>query len=255
MIQKVIFRVQAVKGGLINGTGGTELHASFLQGVRHYDPAFSEILHEDREKPFSLGPLVGEMNMQEGKWLLETGKWYSFSLASLNQSIYEILPQMVEFWTNKPLRLGQAEFILYEAKFVVPGGISYSSIVEKSREVEKFSLEFLSPTAFKSKGKYLLFPEFEQVYRSLATTWHSFSNAPLGASNLKGVEVVKYKLKTVLGKFDSYQVPGFIGNCQYSITGNRELARIMGILGYYAGFAGIGYKRTMGQGQVRFKTL
>lgn len=255
MIQKAIFRLQAIKKGQINGTGGTELHAGFLRGVQHFNPALSELLHEDREKPFVLGPLVGEMSMRQGKWLIEKGKWYSFSLASLDQSTYEILPRMVEFWSTEPIRIGQAEFNLYEVKFVVPGSISYRTIVERARESSKFTLEFLSPTVFRSKGNYLLFPEFEQVYRSLANTWKTFSDEPLGDCNLEGVEVIKYNLKTVMEKYDRYQVPGFIGNCQYSITGNGELARTMGILGYYAGFAGIGYKRTMGQGQVRFKSV
>jgi len=51
--------------------------------------------------------------------------------------------------------------------------------------------------------------------------------------------------------YPKYTQKGFVGTCSYVVQGSNTFASLLTTLAAFAYYAGIGYKTTMGMGQVR----
>jgi len=65
--------------------------------------------------------------------------------------------------------------------------------------------------------------------------------------------VLRYELKTQMGDFGNYRQIGFVGHCTLGMPRRpvADVLRGMHLLCETAFFTGVGYKTTMGMGQVR----
>jgi CRISPR-associated endoribonuclease Cas6 len=161
------------------------------------------------------------------------------------------------------------------------GHTTYGELVEYAQHLDlrqarnrQIGLEFCSPTAF-SNGQRLggkqmwLFPDPERVFDSLARSWNHWAPASLildlqelQAYIHEWVTVTSYQIETQTVHFDRVTQEGFVGRCIYILqekpnhqVENLETrltpAQSLHLLSRYALYAGVGYKTTMGMGQVR----
>jgi len=140
--------------------------------------------------------------------------------------------------------------------------------------LRRIGLRFCSPTLCQSadpaRGR---FPEPELVFKGLAEKWFTFTNvdpAEWPASINRIIEeaaiyagellrVSRYKLSTAVEHFRGrdgsapFQKIGYIGTVEYvpERPASAAALRALGLLADYAFFAGVGYKTTMGMGQVQ----
>lgn len=75
----------------------------------------------------------------------------------------------------------------------------------------------------------------------------------LGAGLDASVPITRYSLKSLISDFEDYRQIGFLGDCTYQVGAEVDagVRRGLDILADFAFFAGVGYKTTMGMGQVR----
>lgn len=167
------------------------------------------------------------------------------------------------------------------------GHTTYAELVERARTcnptastTRNISLEFRSPTALsngqRAWGKQMyLFPDHERVFSGLARAWNYWAPVQyaLDLQALQGyirewVTVTHYELRTQTVHFDCATQEGFTGKCTYAFmdapresTYRYAQAKVVGagltsgqalhLLSSFAFYAGVGYKTTMGMGQVR----
>jgi CRISPR-associated endoribonuclease Cas6 len=101
------------------------------------------------------------------------------------------------------------------------------------------------------------FPLPRFVFLTLAEKWNRHSPVHLGEEIAQvlaeRVLLSRYNLKTHMLDFGRYRQIGFTGRCEFRIEAeNGDLwGRVPHLLADFAFYAGVGYKTTMGMGQVQ----
>ena len=163
------------------------------------------------------------------------------------------------------------------------GFTSLSTLVEQARtrrmgKDEPMRLEFATLTTFNrssSRSKkygahYARLPLPEYVFPGLARRWEDVAPPELAGVVQRerieqyveddGVIIADYELRTHTVKFTTHTQPGFVGRCTYALRGPDEVVteeapltvrQQLWLLGQLAFYCGVGYKTTMGLGQVR----
>ena len=117
-------------------------------------------------------------------------------------------------------------------------------------------LQFLTPTAFKHEGDYLILPEKFFVVNSLLQRWNNFSrdfkleDINLAVKLSEFCRLTRYNLNTHPFSLEKTKIPGFVGRLEISFVGNEMLNRILGLLFSFATFSGVGIKTALGMGAV-----
>jgi len=121
------------------------------------------------------------------------------------------------------------------------------------------ALYFSTATAFSlGERHFCIFPEPTYVWGSLLRVWNRYApehmrhdRHAIPTSLENHVSVMACKLRHAYLHFPAYVQKGFRGWCIYQIDADPLLAQQLTSLAAFAQYAGIGYKTTMGMGQVR----
>lgn len=187
------------------------------------------------------------------------------------------------------LRIGKQLFMLdevvagYDDASSWTDFTSFPELVERVQmlrlgKVEPLTIEFASLTTFNRTNKrtqvygghYALLPMPQYVFPGLARRWQEL--APPELAQLvqmeqieqyiedEGIVISDYDLKPHAVRFTTHMQPGFVGTCRYDVRGPDEkvtdeaaltVRQQLWLLSQLAFYCGIGYKTTMGMGQVR----
>ena len=273
--------LRPVAAGSVPVHAGHLAHAAFLDLVRQADPTMSQALHDTNgRKPFTLSTLIappGDMQERAGIIRLQPDHSYQLRLTSLNAALFDtFLSRFLSLdGANIAVRLGDARLAVTRIHATTQGEwvghSSFAALGAASRQTS-WSFQFASPTAF-SKGEqewggrmFSLFPEPGDVFDSLAASWRAFAPPDLDPIDPKAlrdfvtgrVVVSHYALHTTAVQFARHQQLGFIGTAHYRLMDKHappEMVATLNRLAAFALYAGIGYKTTMGMGQVRCSSL
>lgn len=125
---------------------------------------------------------------------------------------------------------------------------------------EKYlNLEFLTPTAFKSSGAYVILPEVRLIYQSLMNRYSAMS----GEMEMYDEEtltdlaehssIAAYRLKSTGFPMEGVRIPSFKGEISIKTGGNDTMARYARLLARFGEFAGVGIKTAVGMGSMRIR--
>lgn len=264
-------RLHPERPAVLPATCGHQAHAAFLDAVRRAAPDLSALLHAPRHRvrPFTVSPLFGVESQGQGAVMVRPDHDYSLRVTLLDDRLYaELMGRFLE--EGRPaLRLGEVAFLIAQV-LVTPGsspwaGYTTWEALMETPAASSATLEFLTPTAFhlgqRPWGKrFHLLPEPLLVFRSLLRTWNAFAPAgltmeagPLEAY-LEEEAIVQALagLRTVMWRYPRHLQIGFVGQVTYGFPGEDEaLRQRLFALAEFAFYAGVGYKTTMGMGQVR----
>jgi CRISPR-associated endoribonuclease Cas6 len=195
--------------------------------------------------------------------------------------------------TGLNLRIGNADFALtriegsgdFRRDWV--GRSSFVQLVQNARQEleqgqDKFALarnwhfNFVTPTVFSMGEKdwgarFELLPLPHLVFSSLATNWNAFMPMPtLPIQEVQSIDkaelenyvkeyvvITSHETRSTQLTIKGHPQVGFTGRVQYRLMDKKppaHLAATLTALVQFANFAGIGYKTTMGMGQVRAGT-
>ncbi len=206
---------------------------------------YGEFLHQSRLHPYTQHL---EMREKEWHWVVccmdETAVQYIIRDALLKLDCVEI--------KKKQLKI---EII----------GKEYSEI--KQKELAKrfyemqsgryIELHFLTPTAFKQRGKYLFYPDIRCIYQSLMNKYdavvkeESMVDEEVLAQLFENTQVTRYDLKSVCFYMDSVKIPAFVGKITIKLAGAQTMANFARLLLEFGEYSGVGIKTAMGMGAYR----
>lgn len=235
----------------------------FHQLISRTDPTLSARLHnEPGYRPFTLSPLMGLPHTRDHiqisadhtyhvrATLLDGGQlWHCLSLPLLEEGPLEVEVGVTKFKLTRQLSTPK------EVSRVMKTSWLQISSLGPAQEI---TLSFLSPTAFNISGNYFaLFPEPQLVWDSLLRVWNTYAPTSLHIEKLalrdfllQHLVVTSCSLSTHTLHNTKYAQKGFCGHCTYTLQDVNDWAAQITRLAAFAPFAGVGYKTTMGMGQV-----
>lgn len=244
---------------------GRSLHGLLMNLVAGANPDLAERLHGDqRVKPVTVSALLGRFNREGDRVVAMPEERYTVRYTVLTDEVFAALAQilMARYLGGQLAHIDGQPFQI-EGIAVDPqetdgwGGItSCQQLYEQRSQARDITLEFSSPTAFKTGDTTLLFPLTRSVFGSYRRAWDTFADMPLSSDLLDFAEqyvvTSRYHLETQVIRPEGYQLIGFTGQCTFRVL--RTDMPYLGELNALADFAlycGTGMKTTQGMGQTR----
>lgn len=243
---------------------GRGVYAAALARLGEVDPAAARAVHDgDGPKPLTCSGLLGA----PPRGPLVPGHVYAVRLTALTDEAAAALT--AAFLDAPPAELdldgnrfqvvgtlcnaaqdgwtGRADYTTLAAQHLAQGG-------EQGRSV---TLEFASPTTFKSGGINVPVPLPNLVFGSLVERWNAFGSVALSPEVRRfGAEMValsRYSLRSaaVGHKGEGLRIGG-VGRATYSaLSGDRYWLGVLHLLAAFAVYSGVGSQTTSGMGQAR----
>jgi len=263
VLASVLISLQIDRDITLPGLGGEALHGLFFEALRGRTKAFAEQLHAMQgDKPFTLSGLLTPHPKRDGRLEIPAQGTAEFRLGLLTDEVLEhTLAAFTSLaTTGTPLRLGSGSTRVQAVAFR-PGthpavrSATYPALVQAASDETRITLHFLSPTSFRAGDVQEILPKPERVFGSLFHAWQTFAPITFDrtfTNTFSRIRLSEYDLRTELVAFARYKVIGFKGRVTYTCPRDLDAAtrRVLNALADFACFAGVGYKTTMGLGQV-----
>jgi len=252
MLTSLVLFVRAEQAARLPANLGRAAQALLLRLIQAQDAALSARLHdEDGPRPYTASNLVlgrrinGSLTEEVSACLVRLAEHPPRVLDMDGCSLRVVaatLDAAVHPWA------GQSDYQTLATQHLLAGAHAPAA---------RIALEFASPTAFRSSGRYVPLPLPELVFGSLLERWQAF--APLALSPevrrfaAEAVVVSRYLLRTrsLPAKEGGLHI-GFIGQVSFSaLNRDRYWLSVLNLLASYAFFSGVGYGTAAGLGQVR----
>lgn len=219
---------------------GRALNAWLYRELATKDEGLATTLHDmPGEKPFHIA-----LRRQPEPRIVVSG--YSV-LGSFIHHLAATFPERVllngQWWLRR-----QADPIVKTASWS-----DLAAALLKPSPESRVRFEFLSPTTFRSQGNYLPLPVPQVMFRGLLERWQTWSAVRLdrGAEDaLASLVIRRFRISSVAVQLKGL-VPGFVGWAELEARlGPGPYTGLLGVLGRFAQFAGVGAKVTTGFGCV-----
>lgn len=221
--------------------------ASVLHGVimENIDYEYANKLHEDGLKPYAQF-----IRREENKYV-----WYIKTIS-------------IEAYENIIEPLNSLDF----KEFVVKHNALNVKIIEKRLDIQKlddffdsfydlksarvYNIEFKTPTAFKSSGKYQFYPEVEKILQSIMNKMNSvMENKSVFDEEVyeqlcNSIEIVGYNLHSIKFELEGTRIPAFMGSITIKIHGNQTMCTFMKKILEFGNYSGVGIKTALGMGNI-----
>jgi CRISPR-associated endoribonuclease Cas6 len=261
----VNFDLRPIKDATIPVSMGTKLHALFLNLVGQFNPILSARMHDELGyRPYTISPIRGGKKVGE-RMNLRGGQPCRLRITLLDGgALWDAL--QVYFHEAGPIymHLDDADFRLVRM-LIAPttdskgwaGSANWQTLATLPAQ-PTITMHFATATAFGlGERQFCLFPEPSLVWGSLLRTWNRYApvsmymeKQTIHESLGRYIAVTACKLHHAFLHFPTYVQKGFVGRCTYHLNAEQQLAEHLTTLAAFAQYAGVGYKTTMGMGQV-----
>ncbi len=246
---------------------GRAAHAILLQRLAGVDAELASALHAaGGRQPFTCSDLLGARDPEHR---VSPAQLYTLRYTALNTPVAQALDQAfqpgdtltfegvaftIQALTTDPEKTPWAGADTYEAlaaRHLVSGGAP-------PRQTWPFLLT--TPVAFQSQDITAPLPQPRRFYQSLVAQWNTFAPVALPADEMVRyaeslVVVSRFSLRSAIGwrRGRALRI-GAIGTVTFrALNRDRYWLAVLGLLGAYARYAGVGTLTTMGMGQVRLQ--
>jgi CRISPR-associated endoribonuclease Cas6 len=261
---------------------GRAAYAATLDAVRSVDPALAAHIHDrDGAKPLVCSGLLGARSSRDNT-LIDAGAAYRVRICGLTQATSAVLLHYfglghlaagASFAAEMPLS-SPVLWDLDHHPFQVVGAVcdatqeswtgqttyeelAAASLLQQERLPRQVTLEFASPTAFKSGGVTNPIPLPNLVFGSLVERWNAFSPITLSpemrhfGGEMVGISRYRLESVAVVQKNAGLRIGG-VGRVTYTaIGGDRYWLGVMNMLADFALYSGVGMLTATGMGQCR----
>lgn len=209
-------------------------------------PAYAEYLHYQSVNPYSLhvfnskGNFIWEINLLDkqaaeiiGDILLDES-FTEFIIESLNDARCIILEKKVEKLSEKDL----------------------ADIFYRSEPVNRFALNFHSPTSFKQQGAHVFYPDLRLVFQSLMMKYNALMEDDNDINHdfldeiVSSINITSYDLNSHYFTIHKAKIPAFRGKLFFTVRANNTVTNYIHVLLKFAEYSGVGVKTSLGMGNV-----
>ncbi len=133
----------------------------------------------------------------------------------------------------------------------------YSPSADASPGNKILSFEFVTPTSFRSNGKYVIMPDAELIFKSLMNKYSAASSDmdmydDETLQQLKEhTEIIRYQLRSASFPLEGVRIPSFLGKMTVKVGGTDTMARYARLLARFGEYSGVGIKASLGMGGFR----
>lgn len=240
--------------------------ALFLQSIAQHAASLADALHaENQTRPYTVSnlwgfrPSVGFVPTQPIFWritTLDTATTLALSEVILHGAL------AVHQWVRFDDVLLQIVTVTNQAsEHEWAGNISYDALaapwmLAKEFPTASLTLQMVSPTCFKSDGKYQILPLPQWVFGGLLEKYNAFANVALSPDVRRFAEtslvVSGLELHSQVLALKGGRQPGVLGRVRYSATHkDRFWLSACHLLCDFAFFGGLGRSTSLGMGQAR----
>ncbi len=206
---------------------------------------YAEYLHHSQLHPFTQHL---ERRGKEWHWIVccmdETAIQYMMKEALLQLEVIEIKKRGLQ------ITIAEKDYSIIEQKKLLEDFYEKQS----GRYIE---LHFVTPTAFRQRGRYLFYPDIRCIYQSLMNKYDAVTEeeSMLDEEALEqlceNTEIVRYDLKSVCFYMEGVKIPSFIGKITMKLTGTQTMADFADLLLRFGTYSGVGIKAALGMGAYR----
>jgi CRISPR-associated endoribonuclease Cas6 len=245
---------------------GRANYAAALRALGTIDPALAERTHGgDGPKAITCSAIL-EGKARRDLMPIYRDKPYTVRLTGLTGEVSRglemvLLDSRPKQWELSSHKFDVAGVICDPTRHPWTGRTTYEELAAANlirREPEpQVTLEFATPTAFKSAGMTMPMPLPNLVFGSLVERWNAFSTVPLDPEMRQfggeGIAVSRYRMESLAmdQKGTAFRIGG-IGQTTYrAMVSDRYFHCVMQMLGHFALYSGIGVQTATGMGQAR----
>jgi CRISPR-associated endoribonuclease Cas6 len=270
-LHALVIRLMAGRSGDLRATQGHLAHAAFLSILNQADPDTARAIHDyPKRKPFTLSPLGGFGRGRDGRLSITAGQEGWLRVTLLDPHLFQTFIRYFLDGGKPVIQLQRMPFQASEilnnpASHPLAGYDSLAGLADRWQTVNvaqdcDISLVFSSPTAFSQRGgrfrQMRVLPDPELLFGELARYWDALtgdnSRDNVIAYTREAVVISRHKLETHMYAFRNSKQVGFTGSVVYTLLDKSDLTQIgrLNQLADLAFYTGVGYKTTMGMGQV-----
>lgn len=242
LIATLTMKLEESEETKINFNKASLFHGAIMENV---SCEFAEQMHISAIRPFS-------QSLNKDK----TGTWF-WKVNTLNKISYENIITKLLLKESIILTYNNLEIKIKNKELKQT---SFEELFEKNYLTEKNSryiaVEFVTPTAFKSGGKYINYPTTKLLFTSLINKYDSVSETTsvydeqLIQELMNCTEIIKYNLKSINFQLEGVKIPAFIGKIELKVNGNNNIVGLANMLFDFAQYSGVGIKNALGMGSV-----
>ena len=222
--------------------------SSLLQGVlmEQIDSDYAEYLHS-----LEMNPYTQHLEWREGEpvWILTT-----VTEEAENQILQPLLSADFKriYVKHKDMELAVREKAVKQVMYRDLLQQTYFGSCGRTLEIE-----FVTPTAFKTGGRYQFYPTITHIFQSLArkhdgvrTDTEIFSEELMQEVDEK-LEVTGYRLRSTRFHLEGVKIPAFLGTLRIRIHGPQQFVNLIHFLLQFGTYSGVGIKSSIGMGAIR----
>lgn len=219
--------------------------ASLFHGyiMENINSSFAEDMHISEIRPFS----QNLSRTRDRKWF-----WRVNTLTDRAED--EIIKMLIDkksiYLSHKDVTL---DILSYELKRTDFDKLFEDNYIEGNKK-RYIGVEFITPTAFKSGGKYINYPDLSLFFKSIINKYDKNSQSTkifddeLIEQLSEGAEIIKYNLRSTYFSLEGTKIPSFAGKITIKINGSPVTVNLVNMLVEFAEYSGVGIKNALGMG-------
>lgn len=243
-----------IKQFRMNVTNGSGQRFTYAMGYQFYgmlmeklEPEYVARLHAEQLTPINQS-LVPVKNGEEAVWTVNILGEEAIDKAA---PVLDQLESMTMTNNELDIRIVSKE---------CTGLSTVQDIIKSASEAyhsNRTLMSFLTPTSFKSKETYMLFPSVEHIVGSLINKWNMYSgyikieDSDAQRFMIDGIKIDSYRLQSSYYHLKGAVIPGFIGHVVLNSKLPAPLQEIWHLLLFFSSYCGVGIKTSLGMGSVR----
>lgn len=223
-------------------------NSSNLQGVimENIDEDYAELLHEQKYHPYS-------------QYICNIGDKNIWVINALNNESYEHIIQKLMSDDFKEFRIknhNEPIHIIEKNLSTKDNSIFLDEFYNVNGE-KYYNIEFVTPTSFKSNGRYMIFPDMKLIYKSLMRKYSAASSEMDMYDDdtleqlVMGSEITRYRLQSTVFPLEGVSIPSYKGSISVRVHGNDTMSRYARLLFRFGEYSGVGIKSSIGMGAIR----
>lgn len=245
MISRLTFQLDYT-GSELNYNNGSVFQGVLMEFV---NKDYGEILHMQTLKPYS-------------QYIEKNDKGYMWVINTLtDESKKEIIDRIIVsnpkeiFIKHSNIKISVTDINLYQ--------LDYDKLIKENyinKENNSYlTVKFITPTAFKSNSKYIIYPDIQLIFKSLINKYNLFSkdfeinDEEILDYIVNNAEIIDYNLRSTRFYMEGIRIPSFIGRIRLKLRGTTTTKNLVNLLLDYGQYSGIGIKNAIGMGAIKIE--